>query len=245
MIQNVNIKLLSRVQLFATPWTVAYQAPLSMGFSRQQYWSGLPFPSPRDLPNPGIEPGSPASQTDALSSEPPGKSIEKNDLFAGSRSSQKIRPEDKSTKSRSRVGISMCPAYNTRLFLAQILNPLRAKQMQIKISLLSQTSIWRMWLSLQNKTGSPTPSASLKPEKLTRGKVWVWVHRPQRSRLHLETSSRNRRENRIHSNGSALPNQEGHTQDCQLLSGTSFLFHEGKCQKSQSREVPPPGDLRS
>ena len=69
------MKLLSRVQLFVTPWTVAYQAPLSMGFSRQEYWSGLPFPSPGDLPNPGIEPGSPALQTDALPSEPPGKPI--------------------------------------------------------------------------------------------------------------------------------------------------------------------------
>ena len=67
------VKLLSRVQLFATPWTVAHQAPLSMGSSRQEYWSGLPFPSPGDLPNPGIEPGSPALQADALSSEPPGK----------------------------------------------------------------------------------------------------------------------------------------------------------------------------
>ena len=65
--------LLSRVQLFATPWTVAYQAPPSMGFSRQEYWSGLPFPSPGDLPNPGIEPGSLASHTDTLPSEPPGK----------------------------------------------------------------------------------------------------------------------------------------------------------------------------
>ena len=72
---------LSRVQLSATPWTVAYQAPLSMGFSRQEYWSekkkeywtGLPFPSPGDLPNPGIEPESPALQADALTSEPPGK----------------------------------------------------------------------------------------------------------------------------------------------------------------------------
>ena len=52
---------------------VAYQAPLSMGFSRQEYWSGLPFPSPGDLPNPGIEPGSPVFQADALTSEPPGK----------------------------------------------------------------------------------------------------------------------------------------------------------------------------
>ena len=51
---------LSRVQLSATPWTIAYQVPPPMGFSRQEYWSGLPFPSPGDLPNPGIEPGSPA-----------------------------------------------------------------------------------------------------------------------------------------------------------------------------------------
>ena len=70
---KVKVKLLSHVRLFATPWTVACQAPLSMGFSRQEYWSGLPFPSPGDLPNPGIEPGFPALQADALSSEPPGK----------------------------------------------------------------------------------------------------------------------------------------------------------------------------
>ena len=56
----------------ATPWTAAHQAPLSMGFSRQGYWSGLPFPSPGDLPDPGIEPRSPALQTDTLTSEPPG-----------------------------------------------------------------------------------------------------------------------------------------------------------------------------
>ena len=68
-----EVKLLSRVQLLATPWTVAHQAPLSMGFSRQEYWSGLPFPSPGDLPDPGIEPRSPTLQADALTSEPPGK----------------------------------------------------------------------------------------------------------------------------------------------------------------------------
>ena len=66
-------KLLSRVRLFATPWTVAYQVPPSIRFSRQECWSGLPFPSPGDLPDPGIEPGSPALQADALPSEPPGK----------------------------------------------------------------------------------------------------------------------------------------------------------------------------
>ena len=67
------MKSLSCVQLFKTPWTISYQAPLSMEFSRQEYWSGLPFPSPRDLPSAGIKPGSPALQTGALPSEPPGK----------------------------------------------------------------------------------------------------------------------------------------------------------------------------
>ena len=52
-----------------TPWTVAYQASLSIGFSRQEYWSGLPFPSPGDLPDPGIEPRSPTLEADALTSE--------------------------------------------------------------------------------------------------------------------------------------------------------------------------------
>ena len=66
-------QLLNRVQLFVTPWTVAHQAPLSMEFSRQEYWSGLPFLSPKDLPNPGIEPMSLALQADSLPSEPPGK----------------------------------------------------------------------------------------------------------------------------------------------------------------------------
>ena len=56
-----------------TLWTVAHQAPPSMGFSRQEYWSGLPFPSPGDLPDPGMEPRSPALQADALTYEPAGK----------------------------------------------------------------------------------------------------------------------------------------------------------------------------
>ena len=67
------MKLLSRVQLFSTPGTVAHQVPLSMESSRQGYWSGLPFPSPGGLPNPGIEPRSPALQANSLSSEPPGE----------------------------------------------------------------------------------------------------------------------------------------------------------------------------
>ena len=68
------MKSLSHVRLFVTPWTVASQAPLSMGFSRQEYWSGLPFPSPGDLPDRGIEARSLALQADALTSEPPEKS---------------------------------------------------------------------------------------------------------------------------------------------------------------------------
>ena len=70
---KAEVKSLSRVQLLATPWTIALQAPPSMGFSRQEYWSGLPFPSPGDLPYPGIKPRSPALQADALTSEPPGQ----------------------------------------------------------------------------------------------------------------------------------------------------------------------------
>ena len=72
---KVKVKSLSRVRLFATPWTVSHQAPVFMEFSRQEYWSGLPFPSPGDLPDPGIEPGSPALEADALPSEPQGSPI--------------------------------------------------------------------------------------------------------------------------------------------------------------------------
>ena len=71
--KGLVVKSLSRIRLFATPWTVAYQAPQSMEFSRQEYWSGLPFPSPGDIPEPGIEPRSPTFQADTLTSEPPGK----------------------------------------------------------------------------------------------------------------------------------------------------------------------------
>ena len=63
-----------------TLWTVAHQASLSMGFSRQGYWSGLPFPSPGDLPDPGIEPRSPALQADSSPSEPPGKPLYKTQV---------------------------------------------------------------------------------------------------------------------------------------------------------------------
>ena len=67
---KVKVKSFSRVRLFGIPWTVVHQVPLSMGFSRQEYWSGLQFPSPGDLPNPGIESRSPTLQAEALTSEP-------------------------------------------------------------------------------------------------------------------------------------------------------------------------------
>ena len=70
---KVHAQSLSHVQLLVTPWTVARQAPLSMRFSRQEYWSGLPVPSPGDLPDPEMEPVSSALQADSLPSEPPGK----------------------------------------------------------------------------------------------------------------------------------------------------------------------------
>ena len=72
---NSEVKPLRHVRLFATLCTVAYQAPLPVGFSRQEYWSGQPFPSPGDLPNPGTEPRSPALQADALPFQPLEKSI--------------------------------------------------------------------------------------------------------------------------------------------------------------------------
>ena len=72
---------LSHVRLFVTPWTIAYQALSSMGFCRQEYYSGLPFPSPGDLPNTGTEPRSPTLQSDTLPSDPPGKSKYTDELY--------------------------------------------------------------------------------------------------------------------------------------------------------------------
>ena len=68
-------KSFSCVRLFATLWTIAHKAPPSMGFSRQEHWSGLPFPSPGNLSNPGMKPGSPALQVGSLPSEPPIKTL--------------------------------------------------------------------------------------------------------------------------------------------------------------------------
>ena len=89
-----QVKLLSRVRLFSTPCTIAYQAPPSMGFSRQEYWSGVPFPSPEDLSKPGIEPKSPTLQADSLPSEPPGKPQPGADLIQNFVHYHSSRPRD-------------------------------------------------------------------------------------------------------------------------------------------------------
>ena len=73
LIERKKVKSFSCVWVFVTPWTVAYETSPSIGFSRQEYWSGLALPSSEDLPDPGIKPGSPALQAVALPSEPPGK----------------------------------------------------------------------------------------------------------------------------------------------------------------------------
>ena len=111
-IERRKVKSLSHVRLFAIPWTITRQAPPSIGFSRQEYWSGLPFPSPGDLRNPGIKPGSPKLHADTLPSEPPieveGK-IPKNsqeifqesqDLLLTSKNmTQKVKPSIKAEES--------------------------------------------------------------------------------------------------------------------------------------------------
>ena len=84
-----SVQSLSRVRLLVTPWTVALQAPLSVGFSGQEYWSGLPFPPPEDLPGPGIKPGSPASQADSSPSEPQGSPLASHQCLLGDRVPQK------------------------------------------------------------------------------------------------------------------------------------------------------------
>ena len=107
-----------------TPWTVAHQAPLSMGFSRQEYWTGLPFPSPGDLSDPGIKPRSPTLQADSLLSEPSGKPV--SNLFALKVPFLKRShfPEGPSTPHLGRSNPSPLPVLVTRLNLPESWNEL-------------------------------------------------------------------------------------------------------------------------
>ena len=95
-----EVKLLSRVRLFVTPWTVAYQAP----WSRQENWRELPFPSPGDLPYPGIEPGSPILQADSLPSEPWGNPDEFWSTPVFRDQEEKVEPAKKTEKVANEVG---------------------------------------------------------------------------------------------------------------------------------------------
>ena len=115
-----KVKSFSPVWLFATSWTTAYQAPPSLGFSRQEYWSGVPFPSPGDLPYPGIEPGSPALQTDALPPEPPGKP-DFQDMATNTFPTSRLRTAPEVTKIFAKLFIlvSQCPPTNSH---SEILN---------------------------------------------------------------------------------------------------------------------------
>ena len=88
---NSFAQLLSRVQLFATPWTVAYPAPLSMGFPKQEYWSGLPCPSPGDLPDPRIEPTFPVLQMDSFPAEPLRKPLKSTYFTTNSSTRLRVR----------------------------------------------------------------------------------------------------------------------------------------------------------
>ena len=116
----MKVKSLSHVQLFATPWTDPTQAPPSMEFPRQKYWSGLPFPSPGDLPDPGIEPMSPALQADTLPSEPSGKP---NTLIT-QYSINRRQPE-------RNLKVLMTTAYQGRLKTSQpASSPIQSKQEQ-------------------------------------------------------------------------------------------------------------------
>ena len=120
-------KSLSRVWLFATPWIVAYQAPPSMGFSRQEYWSAVPFPSPGDLPDPGIEPRSPTFQADALTSEPTGKPASGENWWKNGRSTPTELPQPVSSNCRGSwraewdtgVGWALC-AHHKQLTLSEV-----------------------------------------------------------------------------------------------------------------------------
>ena len=117
------MKSLSHIQLFATPWTVACQAPLSMEFSRQGYWSGLPFPSPGDLPDPGIKPGSSTLQADSYPLSHQGRILPTAAAAAAAKSLQSCptlcNPIDGSPQDSPIPGILQCMKVKSQSEIAQ------------------------------------------------------------------------------------------------------------------------------
>ena len=125
---RTELGILSRIQLFATPWTLAHQAPLSVGFPRQEYWSGLPFPPPGDLPNSGTEPTSlefPALAGGFLTTTPPGKA--KIELYDQQITGWKPNPSDNSAPWRlfpSPTGQAICCLSGSKIHLEHCSLPL-------------------------------------------------------------------------------------------------------------------------
>ena len=142
----------SRVWLFVTPWTVAHQAPLSVGFSRQEYWSGQPFPSLGHLPNPGIKPGSPTLQVDSFPSGPTGKPI-KNTLIlpvrlcSSSQNSENINHQEETWLTERKLRHSSCRAVRQRC---------RGRTRGKAASLQAGRAAW-----MSPAAPLPTPSASV------------------------------------------------------------------------------------
>ena len=127
------------------PMDCSYQAPLSMGFSRQQYWSGLPFPSPGDVPNPGIEPGSPSLQTDTLPSEPPGKSLAKMYI---NKNSYPLLVELKPPTGK----MFQCSTVKLNIFIScQLLNPIDS------LACIHQDTVWVVFNIFLNPNRNKKP----------------------------------------------------------------------------------------
>ena len=114
----LHAQWLNRVWLFVTPWTVALQAPLSMEFSQQEYWSGLPFRSPGDLPDPGIEARSPALQVDSFPYEPPGKLHSMYSLFITT-----VTEDSDLTDLRQIIAVSTCGHRSTEVITLRRTGP--------------------------------------------------------------------------------------------------------------------------
>ena len=150
---TVLVAHISCIWLFATPWTVAHQSSLPMGFSRQEYWSGLPFPSPGDLSNPGIKSESPTLQADSLQSEPPGKP--KYPLQAKINSSENIELGN----FRDAFSLSSYLALWSLWYLRSVLNE---KFGSVYFFLLLNVSfVWRSWFIGWGQHHSGLPSYQL------------------------------------------------------------------------------------
>ena len=154
-----EVNSLSRVWLFATLWTVAYQAPQSMEIFRQEYWSELPFPSPGDLLDPGIEPRSPALQADALPSEPPGKpSSGKEPANAGDLRDVGLIPG---------LGRSPGGGHGNPLQYSCLGNPMYRGAWRAIVHRAAKSQTWLKWVNMHARSKS-------KIQKDVRTILWIW-----------------------------------------------------------------------